>query len=184
MYDPENFKLEDQVAVITGAGAGIGRAIAETFGAAGAAVVVNDLNADTANAVAKEIETQGGRAVGITCDVTSEDAERRYRKEDVGTHADPSLGRASGHGQRRPVSVFASGQLDQRPDIDRFGWWRTGVRLTRIRQGGDPETFAKAGYDRPPGWSYGVMRWISNDEWRPKRAGKTTVQVSSESTAG
>lgn len=41
MYDPASFRLDEQVAVITGAGAGIGRAIAETFVAAGAAVMVS-----------------------------------------------------------------------------------------------------------------------------------------------
>lgn len=73
MYDPADFKLEHQVAVITGAGAGIGRAIAETFAAAGAAVVVSDLNHEAADAVARGIEAQGHAAVGMGCDVTIDD---------------------------------------------------------------------------------------------------------------
>lgn len=73
MYDPQHFTLKDQVAVITGAGAGIGRAIAETFGAAGAAVMVSDRDAETANAVARVIEAQGGKAAGMACDVTKEE---------------------------------------------------------------------------------------------------------------
>lgn len=72
MYDPANFTLDGHVAVVTGAGAGIGRAIAETFGAAGAAVIVSDLDAATADGVAKAIQAQGGRAEGIVCDVTKE----------------------------------------------------------------------------------------------------------------
>lgn len=73
MYDPGDFRLDGQVAVIAGAGAGIGRAIAETFAAAGAAVMVSDLKAETAEAVASDIMARGGQAAGAACDVTKED---------------------------------------------------------------------------------------------------------------
>ncbi len=81
MYDPAHFKLTDQVAVITGAGAGIGRAIAETFAAAGAAVMVSDLDTDTANTVAKDIESRGGKAAAMACDVTKEEDLARLIQE-------------------------------------------------------------------------------------------------------
>lgn len=73
MYNPADFTLDNHVAVVTGAGAGIGRAIAETFAAAGAAVMVSDLDADNANVVAQQIEAKGGKAAGMACNVTSED---------------------------------------------------------------------------------------------------------------
>ncbi len=72
MYQPAHFRLDNQVAVITGAGAGIGRAIAETFAAAGAAVMVSDFNAESAQAVAQAITHSGGQAAATTCDVTQE----------------------------------------------------------------------------------------------------------------
>lgn len=68
------FKLDGQVAIVTGAGAGIGRAIAETFASAGASVVVSDRTLETARDAADAIAAAGGRAIGVACDVTDEKA--------------------------------------------------------------------------------------------------------------
>jgi 7-alpha-hydroxysteroid dehydrogenase len=70
------FSLAGQVSIVTGGGAGIGRAISELFAAAGAAIVVSDLKKETADAVADGIVASGGRAIGVACDVTSADARR------------------------------------------------------------------------------------------------------------
>lgn len=61
--------LDGKVALISGAGLGIGRRIALTLAEEGATVVVNDLFEDRAKAVADEIVAGGGRAMGIQADV-------------------------------------------------------------------------------------------------------------------
>jgi NAD(P)-dependent dehydrogenase (short-subunit alcohol dehydrogenase family) len=66
--------LTGQVALVTGAGSGIGAAAAHALAAHGAAVAVTDLAGDSAERVAKEIERRGGRAVAHVLDVAEEDA--------------------------------------------------------------------------------------------------------------
>lgn len=67
-------RLQDKVAVITGAASGIGKEIAFTYAREGAAVVIADLNLSAAIETAKELEAVGGRgrAIGVAMDVTNE----------------------------------------------------------------------------------------------------------------
>ena len=63
--------LTSRVALVTGAGKGIGRAVALTLAHAGAAVYVNDLNPDNADRVTGEIQSAGGQAVARQADVAN-----------------------------------------------------------------------------------------------------------------
>ncbi|MEA0117583.1 SDR family NAD(P)-dependent oxidoreductase [Escherichia coli] len=72
MFNSDNLRLDGKCAIITGAGAGIGKEIAITFATAGASVVVSDINADAANHVVDEIQQLGGQAFACRCDITSE----------------------------------------------------------------------------------------------------------------
>jgi 3-oxoacyl-[acyl-carrier protein] reductase len=73
-------KLQDRVAVITGAGGGFGEGMALHFARLGARVVVADWRGDAAEAVAAAIVAEGGQALAVTVDVTS-DAEVRAMVE-------------------------------------------------------------------------------------------------------
>lgn len=65
--------LSNHNAIVTGAGAGIGKAIAQRLAADGARVVVNDLNGDAAASVAEAIVRSGGTATAISGDVSASD---------------------------------------------------------------------------------------------------------------
>ena len=71
-------KLNGKVAIVSGSGRGIGREIALKLAGEGAAVVVNDLDAEPANAVVREIVAAGGRAVACTGSVTEADFGQRF----------------------------------------------------------------------------------------------------------
>ncbi|MET1046638.1 MAG: glucose 1-dehydrogenase [Hyphomicrobium sp.] len=76
-------RLSGKIAIVTGSGGGIGRAIAQRFAAEGAHVWVTDLNGETAEATVRDIKAQGGAATAMMVDVSkSQDTTALFR--DVG----------------------------------------------------------------------------------------------------
>ncbi|MCB1476341.1 MAG: glucose 1-dehydrogenase [Rhodobiaceae bacterium] len=67
-------KLNGKIALVTGGGSGIGKAISQAYAEAGAMVLVADINPETGNASVKEIEAAGGKAKFVQLDVTSPDS--------------------------------------------------------------------------------------------------------------
>lgn len=63
------FDLSGKVAVVTGGGDGIGKGCCRILAAAGASVVVSDINADKAKSVADDITASGGNAIPVACNV-------------------------------------------------------------------------------------------------------------------
>src|ERR1700738_2057765 len=76
--------LENHIAVVTGSGSGIGRAIAIGYAREGAQVAVLDINGEAAAETAQQIFTAGGKAQSSTLDVTDREACRAIAAQVAG----------------------------------------------------------------------------------------------------
>ena len=114
--------IEGKVAVVTGAGRGIGRAVAMQLAADGADVAVNDIRADEAKKVAAEIEALGSRTVAVPADVT----DRAAVFDMVATVVD-TLGRLdimvsnAGIAQVKPLAEVEPADLETLFRVNVFG---------------------------------------------------------------
>ena len=106
--------LNGKVVLVTGAGRGIGRAIAERFAKAGSAVAVNDIDGEAAAATAEAISGGGGTAMAVRADVSD--------RAQVDTMVDAVMGR---HGR---IDVLVNNAGIVSPMLHFFeadeGWWR------------------------------------------------------------
>jgi len=78
-------RLKDKVAVVTGSGSGLGRAIALRFAEEGATAIVADISEEAMEDTVREIRARGGKARGFKVDVTSQRGLRDFIEDLVGT---------------------------------------------------------------------------------------------------
>lgn len=110
------FDLRGKVAVVTGGGNGIGKACCEILSEAGASVAVSDLKLADAEAVAKEINERGGKAIAVECNVTKDEElvnlVDRTVKELGGVHVLVNNAGGGGGGRENPFKIT----------VDDFAW--------------------------------------------------------------
>ena len=112
------FELENKSAIITGAGRGIGAATAELFAAAGASVAVLDVEQEFARRTTDRIESSGGKAIAVTCDVTDEKA------------VEAAFGRIAGELGTIDILVNNAGVAIRKPALEvRIAEWQKVIDL-------------------------------------------------------
>ena len=80
-----NISFENKVALVTGAGSGIGLATAKAFAESGAAIVLADWNEESVRAAADELAAQGHKALAVACDVADDAQVEAMVKQTVAT---------------------------------------------------------------------------------------------------
>ena len=112
-YARQLFDLSGRVAVVTGGGSGLGRAIAVGFAQVGVTVVVADVNRKRADETQATIAAEGGRAVAITLDVVERDqvvAAAEAVRRDFGSV--DILVNSAGSAHRSPAEDFPEDRFD------------------------------------------------------------------------
>jgi NAD(P)-dependent dehydrogenase (short-subunit alcohol dehydrogenase family) len=121
----DNFDLGGRVAVVTGAGRGIGEGIARAFADAGASVVLAARTACDVESVASSIRDQGGRAIALRADVTDTFALCSLATaavEEFG-HLDIWVNNAGGAAVGKPLSELRRSEWDEVLDLNFTAVW-------------------------------------------------------------
>ncbi len=105
-------KLAGKTAIVTGAGRGIGRAIAIAYAREGANIVVTSRTPSTVEAVVEDIQRAGGEAIGVTCDVAFNDQIRSTVEKTVAKYGtvDILVNNAQGFGTAATPTVASGSQ--------------------------------------------------------------------------
>jgi NAD(P)-dependent dehydrogenase (short-subunit alcohol dehydrogenase family) len=133
------FDLQGDVAVVTGAGRGIGEGIAKTLAGAGAAVVCAARRTDEIERVAGEIRDAGGRAIAVPTDVTDESAVEALAQSAISEfgHLDIWINNAGGSPLQSPLVKLDRSDWDAAIELNLTAVWVcTSIAARHMRDGG------------------------------------------------
>jgi len=113
-------RLENKVAIITGAASGFGAGTARLFAAEGAAVVVADISDETGESIVDSINTSGGKAVYVHADVTSRQDTRNMidAAEKLGGRLDILINNAGYSHSNKEFSTVTDQEFDRVYDVN------------------------------------------------------------------
>jgi 3-oxoacyl-[acyl-carrier protein] reductase len=116
-------RLDNRVAVVTGAARGIGRAIARQLGESGATVVIADIDRDGAETAAKELELAGHRAIGYYMDVSNSEHVSAVMASIIHSlgRVDVLVNNAGIVGDEYPVHKLSDAQWHRMMDVNLHG---------------------------------------------------------------
>ena len=126
-FSSADFDLTDRVALVTGASRGIGRAIAEAYAQAGASVVLSSRTQSDLDAVAEDIEAEGGSALPVAAHTG--DLEAVAGVVDAATDAfggiDIVVNNAATNPHFGPILTAEESHFEKTFDVNVTGYWRT-----------------------------------------------------------
>ena len=134
-------RLAGKVALVTGGGAGIGRACVELFGREGACVVIAEFNESTGEAACQAVRAQGGRAIFVPTDVSQPDQVEQAVQRAVAAFGGLDVLYNNVGGSTLldgPVTSAPFAEFRRKMEVDLFGTW-LGCRFAvpeMIRRGG------------------------------------------------
>lgn len=130
--------LQDKVAIVTGAGSGLGAATALAMAREGASVMLTDKDATAVESASESVAALGGRCAFLTADVTDEAAVREMVERTVAEFGrlDVAFNSAGIEGEQAPVHEQSLDEVERTIDVDFKGVYRCMKHEIRAMLGG------------------------------------------------